>query len=194
MFRLCCVFLALCSPVLAGGPCNSVLLQSPTFVQSTNLGYVLYSAPQIQAVSGATSTGSSYSQKDKAELLAEIEQLKAMVRAVAEDRLASGEMSHAAFATAAQPTINAYCVGCHRGADAAAGKGFALDRISTLTDAQRQKIFRRIMAKDEAKQMPPVGSAQRSKWNSDAASKVLDELANTPELPTGASQNPPRSP
>ena len=95
---------------------------------------------------------------------------------LAEKGLADGSVSAKAFAVIAQPTINQYCVACHRVAAPEAGKPFALTDIAALTPEQRIKVIEVIMTDDEAAMMPKAGSAQRKQWNAEAAAAAMREV------------------
>jgi hypothetical protein len=171
MLRFIMVFATICSTAVAGQPCNV----GSVFFNAQIPGYVLYQAPQVQY--SPTPVGQSYAQKDHAKVEAELAELKAMVRALAEKGLKDGSVSSAAFAVVSQPTINKYCVACHNAADPASGKGFPLTDIASLDATQHRKIFSRIVSRDPTKQMPPPEAVKRLGWDATAAGNALAELA-----------------
>ncbi len=181
------ISLALASPALFAAPlcnnsCNVATVQTSSVFLSTGYpGYVLYQPPQVAYNGGAV--GQTYEQTKHAKVEAELAEVKAMLRALAEKGLADGTVSAKAFATLAQPTINQYCVACHRVAAPEAGKGFALTDIATLTPEQRLRIIEVVMSDDETVQMPKPNSPQRKAWNAEAAGAVLKEVSSIKSRP-----------
>jgi len=178
---------ALASPVLFAAPlcttaaCNVSTVQSSVFLQTGYPGYVLYQPPQVVYNGGPV--GQTYEQTKHAAVEAKLAKMELMLQALAEKGLADGTVSAKAFATLAQPTINQYCVACHRVAAPEAGKGFALTDIATLTPEQRLRIIEVVMSDDETVQMPKPNSPQRKAWNAEAAGAVLREVSSIKSRP-----------
>jgi mono/diheme cytochrome c family protein len=178
------VFVALSAVAVAGQPCNVATVNtSSVFLQTGYPGYVLYQSPQVNYAGGAV--GQTYEQTKHAKVEAELAEVKAMVRALAEKGLADGTVSAKAFAAISQPMVNQFCVGCHRVAAPEAGKGFALTDIATLTAEQRLKVIAVVMSDDETVQMPKAGSPQRKAWNAEAAGALLKEVSSIKSRPVG---------
>lgn len=164
--------IALATSAVAGDVCR--VNTGSVFLSTGIPGYVLYQVPQVSYSGGPV--GASYEQTKTAKIESELAELKAMMRAYAEKGLADGSISAKAFANIAQPTINQFCVACHRVAAPEAGKPFALTDIAALTPEQRIKVIEVIMTDDEAAMMPKAGSAQRKQWNAEAAAAAMREV------------------
>lgn len=164
--------IALATSAVAGDVCR--VNTGSVFLSTGIPGYVLYQAPQVSYSGGPV--GASYEQTKNATVEAKLAKMELMLQALAEKGLADGSVSAKAFAVIAQPTINQYCVACHRVAAPEAGKPFALTDIAALTPEQRIKVIEVIMTDDEAAMMPKAGSAQRKQWNAEAAAAAMREV------------------
>jgi len=169
------------SLAIAGDVCRTNF--GSVFLSTGVPGYVLYQAPQVSYSGGPV--GASYEQTKNATVEAKLAKMELMLQALAEKGLADGTVSAKAFAVIAQPTINTYCVACHRVAAPDAGKGFALTDVASLTDKQRLRIIEVVMSDDEATQMPKPGSQQRKVWNAEAAGLLLKEVSSIKSRPVG---------
>jgi len=203
MIRFIVALFALFIPSLAsangplcvnGNICNShakvVQFHQVQTAFATPVGYpavpmfsVPVATPAQNYYGGTAST--QYKQTAEEESWVKLKRLEAKVDALLADAVAAGRVSGPVFATVSQPTINQYCVGCHKSASPADGKGFALTDLAKLTADQHKAIIQRIMSKDESLQMPPAKSTQRRTWNAESAGEALSEVANAKSRPVG---------
>lgn len=202
MIRIVVALLALFAPslVLAGGPlcvngqiCNSharvvQFQQQFQTAFATPIGYPavpLFGVPvatPAQNYYGGTASN-QYKQTADDDVWVKLKRVEAKLDALLADGVAQGRVSGAAFATVSQATINQFCVGCHRAASPDEGKGFALTDLAQLTPEQHKLIIKRIMTKDESRQMPPLKSQQRKNWTAESAGEALSEVAESQSKP-----------